>query len=74
MAHNTQYKLAEIELNKSELFQVRQAIAEMDIDVFIYPAVKIGYDIVSCCYGDLMELFDLISFELNLVEQDIITI
>ena len=65
------YKIPSVELNKSEVRQIKDAVNDMGLVVFINP-VQIGYDIVSDLYGDMMDLFDLVCFELNLVESDIV--
>lgn len=65
------YKLAEVELTSHEVKKVQKAIEQMGIEVFVVPTL-IGYDLMSEVHGDLMELFDLISFELNLIEEDIL--
>lgn len=66
------YKLSNIELNKGEVLLIEQAIIDMDLEVHVQKSNKEGYDIVSEDRGFLMEIFDLISFELNLVEEDVI--
>ena len=65
------YKIPSVELSKSEVTQIKDAINEMDLGIFLHP-VQVGYDIVSDFYGDMMDLFELISFELNLIEEDIV--
>lgn len=65
------FKIASVELTTSEVRQIKDAINDMGLGIFLTPA-KVGYDIVSDLYGDMMDLFDLICFELNLVEEDIV--
>lgn len=65
------FKIASVELTKSEVSQIKDAIHDMDLGIFLHP-VQVGYDIVSDFYGDMMDLFDLICFELNLIEEDIV--
>lgn len=65
------FKIPSVELNQSEVRQIKDAINDMDLGIFLHP-VQMGYDIVSDFYGDMMDLFDLICFELNLIEEDIV--
>lgn len=65
------FKITQVELSNSEVRQIKDAVNDMGLGIFLHP-VQLGYDIVSDFYGDMMELFELISFELNLVEEDIV--